>query len=93
MAHKLDVTLIREGAAFMSGSFDVSEDDYKAVKPLLAEINLTRDGAEDLLIGYMHAQEIGQMTEQTGKMAMVAATFILAEGEKDIVIHLDARSL
>lgn len=87
----LKVIVLKEKKTVLEGDFTVEDQDYDVVVELLKEINLTRDGAEDLLIGYMHAEQAGAITEDVGKMALVAATYILNEGETEIAIMADLK--
>lgn len=91
MARQLKVVVMKEKQTALEGNFTVEDADYDIVCGLLEEINLTRDGAEDLLIGYMHAEQAGSITEDVGKMALVAATYILSEGETEIAIFSDLK--
>ncbi|GHF15669.1 hypothetical protein GCM10017044_07320 [Kordiimonas sediminis] len=88
MPRTLAVTVLKEKEPYLSGSFDVTDEDYAVVANLLEEIALDRAGAEDLLIGYMHTQKVGQASEDIGKMAMVATVYMLKHGETDIVIEM-----
>ncbi len=91
MSKSLKVTIFKFGKLFLEGSFDAPEEHYDIVVGLLKEINLTREGAEDLLLGYMHAQDAAAVTEETGKMAMVATVYMLEQGESEVVINADAK--
>ena len=91
MTRQLKVVVIKEKQTVLEGNFAVEDADYDVVCGLLKEINLTRDGAEDLLIGYMHAEQAGAITDDVGKMALVAATYILSQGESEISIFSDLK--
>ncbi|WND03620.1 hypothetical protein QGN29_04435 [Temperatibacter marinus] len=91
MTRTLKVLVLKEKQTVLEGTFDVEDQDYQVVVELLKEITLTREGAEDLLIGYMHAEQAGAITEDVGKMALVAATYILSQGETEISIFSDLK--
>lgn len=88
---KLKVVVLKEMQTAFEGDFEVQDQDYDVVVELLKEINLTRDSAEDLLMGYMQAQDAGTITEDVGKMALVAATYILSQGETEVSIFADLK--
>lgn len=89
---QLHVVVLKEKQTLLEGCFDVQDTDYAIVRDLLKEINLTREGAEDLLIGYMHAEKAGAVTEDVGKMAMVAAVYMLERGETHLSIFADTKA-
>ncbi|WP_262693153.1 hypothetical protein [Kordiimonas aquimaris] len=86
----LKVTVTKNGDVFLNGTFDVSGEDYPVVEGLLNEINMTREQAASMLSGYMHARDAGNITDEMGKLAMVATVYMLAAGETDIIIPLEA---
>lgn len=86
----LTVTVTKDDEIFLNGTFDVSDEDYPVVVSLLPEIKMTREQAASMLSGYMHARDAGNITEEMGKLAMVAAVFMLNVGETDIVIPLES---
>lgn len=85
----LNVTVTKAGETFLTGVFDVPANDYTLVKKLLSEVDMTRPQAASLLAGYMHARDVGPVTEDMGKISMLATVFLLNEGETDIVIPLE----
>ena len=87
--HTLNVTVTKNGETFLNGTFDVSDEDYPVVESLLPEIKMTREQAASMLSGYMHARDAGNITEEMGKLAMVATVFMLVDGESEIVIPLE----
>lgn len=87
--HILTVTVTKDDEVFLNGTFDVSDDDYPVVESLLPEIKMTREQAASMLSGYMHARDAGNVTEEMGKLAMVATVFMLNAGESEIVIPLE----
>lgn len=87
--HTLTVTVTKNGEIFLNGTFDVSGEDYPVVESLLPEINMTHEQAASMLSGYMHARDAGNVTEEMGKLAMVATVYMLAAGKTDIVIPLE----
>ncbi len=86
MTRQLTARVIKDGDIFLSGDFDVSDADYTAVHALLAEVAMTHPQAASLLAGYMHARDVGQVSEDMGKLAMFAVVYLLAEGETEIEI-------
>ena len=86
--HQLKVTILKEEKAFLDGAFDVTEEDYTVVVGLMKEVQMTREEAASLLSGYMHAKDIGPVTEDMGKLAMFATVYMLEAGETDIEIPL-----
>ncbi len=89
MAHELKVTVLKDGEAFLNGVFDVPEADYPVVAGLLKEIKMTREQAASMLSGYMHARDVGKVTEEMGKLAMISTVFMLEAGETEIQIPLE----
>lgn len=85
----LNVTVTKAGETFLTGTFDVAEPDYKLVKTLLSEAKLSRAQAAAMLAGYMHAQDVGQLTDEMGKLSMLATVFMIDAGETEIVIPLE----
>ncbi len=84
----LKVAVTKDGEPFLDGDFEVSSENYTAVQPLLTEIAITRAQAASMLSGYMHARDVGPVTEDMGKIALIAAVFFLEAGETSIVIPL-----
>lgn len=85
---QLKVTVLQDGKPFLNGTFDVSDDEYVIVVDLLKQVDMTREQAASLLSGYMHAKDVGQVTEDMGKIAMLATVYMLEEGETAIEIPL-----
>lgn len=90
MAYTLTVTVLKDGEAFLNGTFDVPEADYPLVAGLLAEVDMTHAQAASLLSGYMHARDVGRVTEDMGKLAMIATVYMLEAGETEIEIPLES---
>lgn len=88
MDRTLAVTVLKDGAPFLQGRFDVASDDYEAVRAVLAEVSMDREQAASLLGGYMHARDVGPVTEEMGKIALIATVFMLEAGESEIEISL-----
>jgi len=86
LSKTLKVTVLKEGAVFLTGNFDVSSDDYKVVCGLLSEVDMTHEQAASLLAGYMHARDVGSVTTEMGKLAMFATVYMLDKGETNIEI-------
>ena len=86
MPRKLTVTVIKDGTVFLTGNFDVSDADFDVVQKLLTEVEMTHEQAASLLAGYMHARDVGPVSEDMGKLAHFATVYMLAEGETDIEI-------
>ncbi|MBO6504170.1 MAG: hypothetical protein JJ850_11145 [Kordiimonadaceae bacterium] len=84
----LKVAVTKNGEPFLDGNFEVTDENYSAVKALLPEVDMTRAQAASMLSGYMHAQDVGQVTEDMGKIALIAAVFFLEAGETDIIVPL-----
>lgn len=84
----LKVAVTKDGEAFLDGNFEVTPENHAAVKPLLGEVDMTREQAASMLSGYMHARDVGPVTEDMGKIALIATVFFLEAGETDIVIPL-----
>jgi len=89
---KLEVTVIKDGEAFLNGVFDVTDDDYDAVTKLLPEVAMTHEQAAALLSGYMHARDVNQVSEDMGKLAMFATVYMLAAGETNIEIPFETNT-
>ncbi|WP_374762944.1 hypothetical protein [Yunchengibacter salinarum] len=89
--HSLQVEVLRDDTPFLEGRFDVTPQDYPAVKMLLGEIDMTAEQAAGILSGYMHAREAAELTEEMGKIALVATVFMLEEGWQHVVIPLNDR--
>jgi len=84
----LKVAVTKDDEPFLNGNFEVTPDNYTTVKDLLAEVDMTRTQAASMLSGYMHARDVGPVTEDMGKIALIAAVFFLESGETNIVIPL-----
>ena len=84
----LDVTVLKDGVFFLHGTFDVSAAEYAAVAPLLREVVMDHGQAASLLSGYMHARDVGHVSEDMGKIALLAAVYMLEAGETVIEIPL-----
>ena len=89
---QLEVTVLQDGKQFLHGTFDVSDDDYPIVVGLLKEVDMKREQAASMLSGYMHAKDVGKVTEEMGKLAMIATVFMLEEGETAIEIPLETQA-
>ncbi len=88
---QLEVTVLQNGEQFLHGTFDVSDEDYPVVVGLLKEVDMQREQAASMLSGYMHAKDVGKVTEEMGKLAMVATVFMMEEGETAIEIPLESQ--
>lgn len=84
----LKVAVTKDDEPFLNGNFEVTPDNYITVKDLLTEVDMTRAQAASMLSGYMHARDVGPVTEDMGKIALIATVFFLEAGETDIVIPL-----
>ena len=84
----LKVSVTKDEAPFLDGNFEVTPENYEAVKALLSEVEITRAQAASMLSGYMHARDVGPVTEDMGKIALIATVFFLEAGEDDIIIPL-----
>jgi len=84
----LTAAVTKDGAPFLNGEFEVTPVNYAAVKDLLSEVDMTRAQAASMLSGYMHARDVGPVTEDMGKIALIATVFFLEAGETDIIIPL-----
>lgn len=89
MDKTLSVTVLKDGEAFLEGGFDVSPEEYDIVHPLLDEVEMDYGQAASLLSGYMHARDVGQVTEDMGKIALIAAVYMLDQGETALEIPLE----
>ena len=92
MPRTLSVTVLKDDAVFLQGDFTVGDDDYATVSALLPEAKLERGNAASMLSGYMHARDVGQVTEDLGKLAMIAAVYMLDQGETEIAIPLESKA-
>lgn len=90
MPQTLKVTILKDDLVFLTGDFDVSDEDYKVVLGLLPEVDMTHEQAASLLAGYMHARDVGQVSIEMGKLAMFATVYMLNEGEAHIEIPFSA---
>ena len=88
MSKSLHVSVLKDGAPFVAGDFDVDDADYATVAELLKEVAMERGQAASLLGGYMHAKDVGEVTEDMGKIALIAAVYMLEQGETSIEIPL-----
>ncbi|MFC3050535.1 hypothetical protein [Kordiimonas pumila] len=86
--HTLEVTVLKDEKPFLNGTFDVTEENYILVANMLGEIEMRRPQAASILSGYMHAREVGSVTEDMGKIALMATVFMLEQGETAIQIPL-----
>ncbi|MBL4836865.1 MAG: hypothetical protein JKY34_04740 [Kordiimonadaceae bacterium] len=86
---QLKVAILKDETPFLNGAFDVSDEDYPIVVGLLKEVDMTKAQAASLLSGYMHAKDVGPISEDMGKLAMIAAVFMLEAGEVAIEIPLE----
>jgi hypothetical protein len=86
----LTVTVLKDGETFLEGEFGCSDEDYGAVLGVLGEVEMTREQATSLLSGYMHARDVGQVTEDMGKIALIATVYMLEEGETHLEIPLES---
>lgn len=84
----LKVVVTKDGAPFLDGNFEVTPENYAVVAGLLDEVNMTREQAASMLSGYMHARDVAPVTEDMGKIALIATVFYLEAGETEIVIPL-----
>lgn len=84
----LNAAVTKDGAPFLEGTFEVTPENYGAVKALLGEVDMTRAQAASMLSGYMHARDVGPVTDDMGKIALIATVFFLEAGESDIIIPL-----
>ncbi len=89
MPKQLTVTVLKDGEAFLNGTFDVSDTDYPVIVNLLREVDMTHAQAASMLSGYMHARDVGRVTEEMGKLAMLAVVYMIEAGEHAIEIPLD----
>ncbi len=89
MSRTLAVTVTKDGDPFLSGDFEVEDPDYKTVLELLTEVSMTHKDAAGMLAGYMHARDAGDITEDMGKLAMIAAVYVLHQGDSSIIIPLE----
>ncbi|MBL4789671.1 MAG: hypothetical protein JKY60_11720 [Kordiimonadaceae bacterium] len=85
----LKVSVEKDEHTILSGTFDVSGQDFEAVSALLEEVEMTIPQAHDLLIGYMHARDAGPVSEDMGKLAMFAVVYLLSEGQSEVDIKMD----
>jgi nucleoside phosphorylase len=84
----LVVTVTKDEIDFLNGTFDVTDEEYPIVEKLLEEVDMTRQQAASMLSGYMHANHVGKVTEDMGKLAMMATVYMLQAGETNIIIPL-----
>jgi hypothetical protein len=91
MPHMLTVTVIKDEEVFLNGSFDVSDADFDVVQKLLPEVEMSHEQAASLLSGYMHARDVGSVTEEMGKLAMFATVYMLTAGETEIQIPFETQ--
>lgn len=90
MMKQLTVTVLKDGEAFLNGTFDVADADYPVIATLLKEVDMTHGQAASMLSGYMHARDVGRVTEEMGKLAMLAVVYMLEAGETNIEIPLES---
>lgn len=86
MPKTLKVTILKDDALFLTGDFDASDEDYNVVLKLLPEVDMTHEQAASLLAGYMHARDVGRVSNEMGKLAMFATVYMLDKGETHIEI-------
>ncbi|MFC4346337.1 hypothetical protein ACFO5Q_00580 [Kordiimonas lipolytica] len=89
MPRKLTVTVLKDEQPFLNGTFDVKDEDYPVIVNLLKEVEMTHGQAASMLSGYMHAGDVGQVTAEMGKLAMLAVVYMLEAGETEIEIPLE----
>ncbi len=89
MSKFLKATVFKFGKVFLEGNFEAPDEHYQTVVDLLDEIDLTPEGAEDLLLGFMHAQDVNQVSEEMGQMALVATVYLLEQGMTELIINAD----
>lgn len=89
MPRNLTVTVLKDGEPFLNGTFDVADQDYPIIVGLLREVEMTHGQAASMLSGYMHARDVGRVTEEMGKLAMLAVVYMLEAGETAIEIPLE----
>ncbi|WP_417451464.1 hypothetical protein [Kordiimonas sp.] len=89
MDRSLQVAVLKDGETFLHGTFDVSDEDYDTVIKLLDEVEMDHGQAASLISGYMHARDVGQVTEDMGKIAMFAVVYMLQAGETNIEIPFE----
>lgn len=92
MPKSLTVRVLKDQEVFLEGVFEVPDNDYVLVKDLLPQAKLDKGQAASILSGYMHASDAGTVTEEVGKVAMVAAVYMMEEGEDAIEIPLETVS-
>ena len=88
----LNVTVLKDGETFLQGQFGCPAADYAAVLGVLADVEMDKPQAVSLLSGYMHARDIGQVTDDMGKIALIATVFLLELGETDIEVPLESQT-
>ncbi|WP_020400455.1 hypothetical protein [Kordiimonas gwangyangensis] len=89
MPRSLHVSVVKDGETFLQGTFDVSDGDYAIVNGMLPEVKMDHGQAASLLAGYMHARDVGHVTEDMGKIAMFAVVYMLEAGETNIEIPFE----
>lgn len=92
MPKQLTVTVLKDEQPFLNGTFDVSDADYPVIANLLKEVDMTHGQAASMLSGYMHARDLGRVTEEMGKLAMLAVVYMIEAGETQIEIPLETGS-
>ncbi|WP_262692911.1 hypothetical protein [Kordiimonas aestuarii] len=90
MPRSLHVAVVKDGQTFLQGTFDVSDTDYDVVSKMLNEVEMDHGQAASLISGYMHARDVGQVTEDMGKIAMFAVVYMLQAGETNIEIPFES---
>ena len=88
MPKLLKVTVLKDEDVFLEGEFEVPDTDYPVVVEILPQMGLDRAKAAGILSGFMHANDVGETSEEMGKLAMVAAVFMLETGATEITIPL-----
>ena len=89
-AKQLTVSVLKDGELYLNGKFDVSDADYPVIVGLLKEVEMTDGQAASMLGGYMHARDAGTLTEEMGKLAMLAVVHMLEAGQTEIEIPLES---
>ena len=90
MPRSLQVAVLKDGNPFLQGTFDVSDADYGIVVKMLEEVEMDHGQAASLISGYMHARDVGRVSDDMGKIAMFAVVYMLEAGETNIEIPFEA---
>ncbi|NVJ96943.1 MAG: hypothetical protein HWE25_02260 [Alphaproteobacteria bacterium] len=89
MPKQLTVTVLKDEQPFLNGTFDVSDADYPVIVNLLEEVDMTHGQAASMLSGYMHASDVGRVSDEMSKLVMLAVVYMLEAGETEIEIPLE----